>query len=49
MAKVSEKYELMYILKPNMGEEETASLVEKFKALVEAQDRKSAAEAESEE
>ena len=36
MAKVSEKYELMYILKPTLGEEETASLVEKFKALVEA-------------
>ena len=35
MAKVSEKYELMYILKPTLGEEETASLVEKFKALVE--------------
>ena len=35
MAKVSEKYELMYILNPTLGEEETASLVEKFKALVE--------------
>lgn len=36
MAKTSEKYELMYILNPNLSEEETASLVEKFKALVEA-------------
>ena len=36
MAKTSEKYELMYILNPNLGEEETAALVEKFKALVEA-------------
>ena len=35
MAKVSEKYELMYIINPTRGEEETASLVEKFKALVE--------------
>jgi ribosomal protein S6 len=35
MAKTSEKYELMYILNPNLGEEETAALVEKFKALVE--------------
>ena len=35
MAKTSEKYELMYILNPNLSEEETAALVEKFKALVE--------------
>ena len=35
MAKVSEKYELMYIINLTRGEEETASLVEKFKALVE--------------
>lgn len=36
MAKSMEKYELMYILNPNLTEEETAALVEKFKALVEA-------------
>ena len=35
MAKVSEKYELMYIINPTLGEEETASIVAKFKALVE--------------
>ncbi len=36
MAKTTEKYECMYILNPNLTEEETAALVEKFKALVEA-------------
>ena len=35
MAKTSEKYEVMYVLNPNLSEEETAALVEKFKALVE--------------
>lgn len=35
MAKVNEKYECMYIINPNLTEEETAALVEKFKALVE--------------
>lgn len=35
MAKTSEKYELMYIINPNLNEEETAAVVEKFKALVE--------------
>ena len=35
MAKTSEKYEVMYILNPNLTEEETAALVEKFKVLVE--------------
>ena len=35
MAKTSEKYELMYIINPNLSEEETASIVEKFKTLVE--------------
>ncbi|MBS7402018.1 MAG: 30S ribosomal protein S6 [Oscillospiraceae bacterium] len=35
MAKVAEKYECMYILNPNLTEEETNALVEKFKALVE--------------
>jgi small subunit ribosomal protein S6 len=35
MAKTSEKYELMYIINPNLSEEETAAVVEKFKGLVE--------------
>ena len=35
MAKVSEKYELMFILNPNLSEEETAGLVEKFRTLIE--------------
>ena len=35
MAKTSEKYELMYIINPNLSEEETSAIVEKFKALVE--------------
>ena len=35
MAKTSEKYEVMYVLNPNLSEEETAALVEKFKALAE--------------
>ena len=35
MAKQTEKYELMYIINPNLSEEETAAVVEKFKALVE--------------
>ena len=34
MAKTTEKYELMYIINPNLSEEETAAVVEKFKALV---------------
>ena len=36
MAKSIEKYECMYILNPNLSEEETAALVEKFKTLVES-------------
>ena len=36
MAKTTAKYECMYILNPNLGEEEYAAIVEKFKALVEA-------------
>ena len=35
MAKTTEKYELMYIINPNLSEDETAAVVEKFKALVE--------------
>lgn len=35
MAKTTEKYELMYIIRPNLGEEETAAVVSKFKTLIE--------------
>ena len=35
MAKVSEKYEMMYIIDPSIGEEGIASIVEKFKTLIE--------------
>ena len=37
MAKVSAKYEVLYIINPNLAEDETAALVEKFKAMVEAE------------
>jgi len=36
MAKSSEKYEVMYIINPSVGEEGIASIVEKFKTLIEA-------------
>ena len=36
MAKVSANYEVMYIIDPAVGEEGIAALVEKFKALIEA-------------
>lgn len=36
MAKISAKYEILYILNPALGEEGIQSLVEKFKAVVEA-------------
>lgn len=35
MAKINANYELVMILKPDLGEEATAALVEKFKTLVE--------------
>lgn len=35
MAKSTEKYEVMYIINPTLGEEDTSAVVEKFKALVE--------------
>ena len=35
MAKLSGNYEVVYILDPNLNEETTAAMVEKFKALVE--------------
>ena len=37
MAKITGKYEVLYILEPALGEESTAALVEKFKAIVEAE------------
>ncbi len=37
MAKVSAKYEVLYIINPTLPEEEIAALVEKFKAMVEAE------------
>lgn len=35
MAKVTEKYEVLYILNPNLSEEDTKATVEKFKTLIE--------------
>ena len=35
MAKVTEKYEVLYILNPNLSEEDTQAVVEKFKTLIE--------------
>lgn len=35
MAKTSEKYEVMYIINPNLNEEDTEAIVEKFKGLIE--------------
>ena len=32
MAKASEKYEVMYIINPNLSEEETAAVVERASA-----------------
>ena len=37
MAKISEKYEALYIINPQVTEEDTKALVEKFKAMVEAE------------
>ena len=37
MAKISAKYEVLYIINPNLDEEGTAAIVEKFKAMVEAE------------
>ena len=37
MAKVTGKYEVLYIIDPAQGEEGIAALVEKFKAMVEAE------------
>ena len=35
MAKTSEKYEVLYVLNPNLTEEETAGIVEKIKVIKE--------------
>ena len=35
MAKTTEKYEVLYVLNPNLTEEETHAIVEKFKTLIE--------------
>ena len=37
MAKITGKYEVLYIINPAKGEEGIAELVEKFKAMVEAE------------
>lgn len=37
MAKISAKYEVLYIIDPSLDEEGTAAIVEKFKAMVEAE------------
>ena len=36
MAKVTGKYETLFIVNPNLGDDETAAVVNKFKSLVEA-------------
>lgn len=36
MAKVTGKYETLFIVNPTLGDDETAAVVNKFKALVEA-------------
>ena len=35
MAKTTEKYEVLYVLNPNLTEEETQAIGEKFKTLIE--------------
>ena len=35
MAKTTEKYEVLYVLNPNLTEGETQAIVEKFKTLIE--------------
>ena len=37
MAKITGNYEVLYIIDPTLGEEGIAALVEKFKAMVEAE------------
>ena len=38
MAKISDNYEVVYILDPTLGEEAIAATVEKFKALAEVEE-----------
>jgi len=35
MAKSTEKYEVLYIINPNLSEDDTKAIVEKFKTLIE--------------
>ena len=37
MAKITEKYEALYIIDPQLTEDDTIALVERFKAMVEAE------------
>ena len=37
MAKISDKYEILYIINPTLDEEGIKAIVEKFKAMVEAE------------
>ena len=37
MAKISDKYEILYIINPTLDEEGIKAMVEKFKAMVEAE------------
>ncbi len=37
MAKITEKYEALYIIDPQLTEDDTKALVERFKAMVEAE------------
>ena len=46
MAKVSAKYETVFIINCELGEEAIAELVAKFKALVEAQEKRAAMSAQ---
>lgn len=36
MAKIQDKYEVLYVIDPRKNEEETAAIIEKFKDLIEA-------------
>ena len=42
MAKITEKYEALYIINPTLTEEDTQALVERFKAMVEAEGTRTA-------
>ena len=36
MAKIQDKYEVLYVIDPRKSEEETAAIIEKFKTLIES-------------